>query len=138
MPRSREAANNSRAAKVATIRTATAPAGVLNQVNVPDRAASRLSTTEIFLIRRVVLDQHAAIDVERYAGDHARRVTREEQDGIRDILGLAHTAERDLARPRGFALIGRDRPPKARRGRTRADRVDPDPVRGELVGGVAR
>src|SRR5207245_9483461 len=56
-----------------------------------DVRRKRLSTPEIFLIRRVVFDQHAAIDGQRHAGDHARRVPRQKQDRIGDVLRLAHT-----------------------------------------------
>src|SRR5215469_7618518 len=98
MPSPREAANSTRAANVIKIRAATTPEGVFSQATALDPAASRLSATEIFLIKRVVLDQHTAIDVERHAGDHARGVTREEQDRVGDVLGLAHAAERDLQR----------------------------------------
>ena len=67
MPSPREAANSTRAANVIKIRAATTPEGVFSQATAPDPAASRLSATEIFLIKRVVLDQHTAIDVERHA-----------------------------------------------------------------------
>src|SRR5271167_4066425 len=132
MPRPREAANNSLARNVVRIRTAIPPDGVFSQATaalsltrsrlpppLPSPASGggsgwgraregvgALSTAEIFLIRNVVLDQHATIDGQRHAGDHTRRVTRQEQDGIGDILGLAHAAQRDLARSQDFRLFG--------------------------------
>src|SRR6516162_8978812 len=149
MPRPREAANNSRATRVARIKMVTPPAGVLTQATAapslallrsPPRLSSpaswgglgwgrrrdraeALSTTEIFLIRGVVFNQHAAIDGQRDAGDHARRVTRQKQNRVGDILGLAHAAQRDLARSHGLRLFRGQRATEPRCGRTRADRV---------------
>src|SRR6516162_10216307 len=147
MPRPREAANNSRATRVARIKMVTPPAGVLTQATaalIPPfscwRARARaeaLSTTEIFLIRGVVLNQHATIDGQRHAGDHARCVTRQKQNGVGDILGLAHATQRDLSRSHGLRLFRGECATEPRCGRTRADGVYPDSVRGELVGGVA-
>src|SRR5208282_5711717 len=163
MPRPREAANNSLARNVVRIRTATPPDGVFSHATaalsltlsrlpppLPSpvsgggsgwgrvrEGVGALSTAEIFLIRNVVLDQHATIDGQRHAGDHARRVTRQEQDGIGDILGFAHAAKRDFARPHSLRFLRRHGAAKPRRGRTRADGVDADPVWGELVGRMA-
>src|SRR6516164_3461314 len=100
MPRPSEAANNSRARNVARISAATAAAGVFSQASaapsptLPSPGLTRglrgrawvLSAAEIFLIGGVVLDQHAAIDSQRHAGDHARRSTRQKQNGVGDIL----------------------------------------------------
>src|ERR1700752_4973835 len=109
MPSPRAPANARRTVNVVRIRAATAPDGVFSQANAPDPAASRLSTTEIFLIRNVVLDQHAAVDGQRHAGDHACRIAGEEQNGVSDILGFAHTPQRNLARSYRFAFFGRHR-----------------------------
>src|SRR5215472_4867477 len=106
MPRPSESANNSRTASVARISAATGAAGVPSQAAALDRAANRLSAAEIFLIGGIILDQHAAIDVERHAGDHARRATGQKQNGVGDVLGLAHPAQRDLERARSPALVG--------------------------------
>src|SRR6201993_413224 len=108
MPRPSAAANHNLIANVAAIRTATSATGVFSQAAAGPRARSpppipspaggggvgwrrsTLPAAEIFLIRCVVLDQHAAIDGQCDAGDHARRVTRQKQNGIGDVLGLAH------------------------------------------------
>src|ERR1700687_6206272 len=138
MPRPSEAEYTSLAANVAKISTATRPAGVFSGAIAPDGSRDRLSTAEIFLIRCVVLDQHAAVDGQRHTGDHARRVTREKQDRIGYVVGLAHATEWDLQRPCGLRLLGRHCATKARRGRARANGVDADTIGGELVSGVAR
>src|SRR5215470_8677278 len=126
MPRPRAVANSTRAANVVRIRTATAPAGVFSQATAPVCPANGLSRTEIFLIRRIVLDQNAAIDGQRHAGDHARPITRKKQNGVGDILRLTHAAEWDFARAHGFAFLGRDRAAKSRCGRAWTDGIDPD------------
>src|SRR6516162_7043426 len=120
MPSPSEAANTSRATNVADIRAATPRGGVHSLPNAPDGSRDRLPAAEIFLIRRVVLDQYAAIELERHAGDHPWPVARQKQNGIGDILGLAHPAERNFARPHGFAFLRRDCPAEARRGRAGA------------------
>src|SRR5215469_14131200 len=94
MPRPRAAAKASLARKVPSMRAATVPDGVFAQATAPSLLAtprpipspaggggfgwgpkkgrrSALSAAEIFLIRHVVLDQHAAVDGQRHAGDHA-------------------------------------------------------------------
>src|SRR3954468_13251843 len=101
MPRPRTEANSNRARNVAKTRTATAPAGVFSQAAAARIARPRarsgiLSGAEIFLIRRVILDQHAAVHGQGDTGDHARRVTGEENDRVGDVLGFAHAAQRDL------------------------------------------
>src|SRR5260370_690619 len=106
MPRPRAEANSSRARKVAAINTATPPAGVFSHpATAPSLTLPRLrgrewvgatlSAAEIFLIWGIVLDQHAAVYGQRYAGDHPRRVTGEKQDRGGNVLGFAHAAQRD-------------------------------------------
>src|ERR1700747_490969 len=108
MPRPRAPANASRATKVTSISAVNPPDGVFTQaaalshplLRSPRRECSgALSTAEIFLIRRVVFDQHAAINSQRHTGDHACPVTGKKQNRVGDILGLAHAPERDLLRP---------------------------------------
>src|SRR6516162_11734613 len=109
MPRPRAAAKASLARNVASIRAATVPEGVFARATAPSLLANppsipspasgggfgwgpkkerreALSATEIFLIGHVVLDQHAAVDGQRHAGDHACGRPGQEQDRVGDVL----------------------------------------------------
>src|ERR1700730_1306696 len=97
MPSPRAEANSNRARNVAKMRAATPPAGVFShaaaaRIARPRARSGILSRAEIFLIRRVILDQHAAVHGQGDTGVHARRVTGEEKDRVGDILGFAHSA----------------------------------------------
>src|SRR5918996_3740951 len=75
----------------------------------------------------------AAVDGEGGAGHQGRGVGGEEDDGAHEVLDRAEAAERDAGERFGAKLgIGEERRGHARADEGRAERVDPDAVRGEV------
>src|SRR5262245_55167910 len=81
----------------------------------------------------------APVDDQRGTGHEARVVAREEQGGLRELLGLPEASHRDVDEPAPLLLVvGQQREQQRRFDRAGAERVTPDAVARVLDGDLAR